>query len=104
MAKGGIDFGNVPLGDHDADWFRVMSAASNSSLRVKAASVIGYFVRRRKDEYREIIQYTANKHGLSFDDCFNKLKNGEDLGEPLDYFQVDTAMEAKINANSGDIS
>ena len=73
----GINFGNIPLGDHDADWFKVMAAASNSSLRVKAASVIGYFVRRRKEEYREIIQYTANKYGISFDECFNKLKNGE---------------------------
>lgn len=99
----GVNFGNIPLGDHDADWFRVMSAASNSSLRVKAASVIGYFVRRRKDEYREIIQYTANKYGISFDECFNKLKNGEDLGKPLAYFEVDPKIEDKISGN-GDIS
>ena len=96
----GINFGNIPLGDHDADWFKVMAAASNSSLRVKAASVIGYFVRRRKEEYREIIQYTANKYGISFDECFNKLKNGESLGDPLDYFEVDPKMESKIENDS----
>jgi len=93
----GLNLGNLPLGDHDADWFRAMSGASNSSLRVKAASVLSYFIRRRKDEYREIIQYTANKYGLSFSECFNKLKEGEDLGEPLTYFQVDPVMEQKIN-------
>lgn len=95
----GLNLGNIPLGEHDADWMRVMAAASNSSLRVKVASICGYFVRRRKGEYIEIVNYIAAKYGLSFDEAFHKLKNGEDLGTPLDYFPLDHTMESKIDSD-----
>ena len=97
-----LNIGSVNLGDHDVDWFKVMSAVTHQSVRSKAGSILGYYVRKRKEEYREIIQYTANKYGLSFDECFNKLKNGEPLGDPLDYFQVDPIMEKRIQDNLGD--
>lgn len=95
----GLNLGSLPLGEHDADWFRVMSAASNSSLRVKAASVIGYFVRRRKTEYVGIVAYLARKHGLSFDECFHRLRNDEELPPALDYFEVDPHIEAEIQSS-----
>lgn len=89
--------GSIPMGDHDADWLKVMAAATDSSMRVKIASVLGYYVRRRKAEYIEIVSYIAAKHGLSFDECFHRLKNGEDLGQPLDYFPLDSTMESRIS-------
>ena len=96
-----LNVGSLPLGEHDADWLKVMAAASNSSLRVKVASVVGYYIRRRKAEYVEIIRYTANKHGLTFDECFHRLLKGEKLGEVVEGFEVDPRMEAAIV--SGDI-
>lgn len=92
-----LRLGDIPLGEHDADWFRVMSACTDSALRVKVASVLGYYVRRRKQEYIEIIQYLAAKHGLEFSECFNKLLNGEELGEPLESFNIDYEIESKID-------
>lgn len=93
----GVSPGNIPLGDHDADWLRVMAAASNSSLRVKVASVLGYYVRRRKGEYEEILRYLAAKYGLSYSEVFNRLRKGEALGDPLDYFEIDPAVEQAIS-------
>jgi len=91
-----LNVGSIPVGEHDADWFRVMAAATGSSLRVKTASIVGYFVRRRKQEYEKIIGYLARKYGLEWDECFLRLLRGEDLGTPLKTFTVDPAMEAAI--------
>jgi hypothetical protein len=81
-----INLGTVPLGDHDADWFKVMCRLSNRSLRANAASVLGYYIRRRKSEYVEILSYTARKYGLTVDEAFKRLLNDESLGEPIANF------------------
>ena len=82
-----INLGTVPMGDHDADWFKVMCKLSNRSLRANAASVLGFYVRRHKSEYVEILTYTARKHGLTPDEVFRRLLNDEPLGEPLVNFR-----------------
>lgn len=88
-----IRLSTVPLNDHDADWLTVMANASETSLRQKVASVLSYYVRRRKDQYVQMVQYLADKHGLTFEECFHKLRRGEDLGEPLESWKVDPEME-----------
>lgn len=92
-----LNIGSVPLGDHDADWFVVMARATGDSTRVKAGSVIGCYVRRRKQEYILIIEYIARKYGLSFSECFHRLRKGEDLGTPLSEFDLDYEVEALID-------
>lgn len=82
-----INLGTVPMGDHDADWFKVICRLSNRSLRANAATVLGAYVRRHKAEYVEILIYTARKHGLTPDEAFRRLLNDEPLGEPLDNFR-----------------
>lgn len=77
-----LNIGKIPLGEHDSDWFRVMSALGGRAIRVNAASVIGYYVRRRKEEYTEILRYTAEKHGLTPEECFQRLLKGEPLDAP----------------------
>lgn len=91
-----LNVGSLPLGDHDSDWLRVMAAATGSSVRVKVASVCGYYVRRRKEEYKAIIEYTARKYGLTFSECFQRLRKGESLGTALPDFEVDYEIEGMI--------
>lgn len=81
-----LNIGKVPIGDHDGDWFKVMSRLGGRAIRVNAASVLGYYVRQRKDEYEKILHYTARKYGISPDECFQRLLNDEDLGEPVKDF------------------
>ena len=76
--------GSIPLGEHDADWFKVMCKLSNRSVRANLASIVGFYVRRRKDEYKEILSYTARKYGLTEEECFHRLLNNVDLGEPVE--------------------
>jgi hypothetical protein len=83
---GNFQVGSIPLGDHDADWFKVMSKLGDRSIRANMASIVGYYVRRRKDEYKEILAYTAKKYGLTEDETFYRLLNDIDLGEPVDNF------------------
>lgn len=97
MADPTLNIGSIPLGDHDADWFVVMARATGDSIRVKAGSVIGYYVRRRKDEYKLIIEYIARKYGLTFSECFHRLRRGEDLGTPVSNFDVDYEIEGLIS-------
>ncbi len=74
---------SIDLGDHDRDWFIVMSKLDNRSIRAHLQSVVGYYIRRRKTEYQETLAYTARKYGLTEDECFQRLLKGESLGEPV---------------------
>lgn len=82
-----LNFGSIDLGDHDRDWFIVMSRLGGRSIRANLSSVVGFYVRRRKEEYETILSYTAKKYGLTPDECFQRLLKDEDLGEPVDGFE-----------------
>ena len=71
--------GTIPLGDHNLDWFVVMTKLANKSLRANVANVIASYVHERKEEYKVILEYTAEKYGITPEECFERLKNGEDL-------------------------
>ena len=77
---------SIDLGDHDRDWFLVMCKLGNRSIRANLSSVVGCYVRRRKEEYKEILAYAARKYGLTEDECFERLLNNQDLGEPKQNF------------------
>ncbi|NER95076.1 MAG: hypothetical protein F6J86_14770 [Symploca sp. SIO1B1] len=81
-----LNLGSIDLGDHDQDWFVVMSKLRGRSTRANLSSVVGHYVRRHKEEYREILTYTARKYGLTEKECFQRLLKGDDLGEPLEDF------------------
>lgn len=68
-----------PLGLHDLDWFVVMSKLSGRTPDENAGSVISYYVRRNKDAYKEILNHTAARLGLTAEECFAQLSNGETL-------------------------
>jgi hypothetical protein len=78
-----LNIGSVSLGEHDHDWYRVMCKLGGRSIRANTSSVLGYYVRRRKDEYQAILEYTARKYGLTPDECFQRLLNDISLGEPV---------------------
>jgi hypothetical protein len=73
-----------------------MSRLSDRSIRGNLSVIVGYYVRRRKKEYEELLQYTARKYGLTTDECFQKLLRGESLGEPVDGF-TDPAPEIDLD-------
>ncbi|NMG09763.1 hypothetical protein [Brasilonema sp. UFV-L1] len=85
-----LSISSFELGDHDRDWFIVMSRLGGRSIRANLSSVVGYYVRRRKQEYQEILEYTARKYGLTVDECFQRLLKDEDLGTPIDGFSEPT--------------
>ena len=84
MAK--LSLGQIDLGDFDKDWFIVMSRLGGKSIRSNASSVLGFYVRRRLNEYKEMLGYTARKHGLTEEECFNLLLKDEPLPPPIDDF------------------
>lgn len=79
-----LNVGSIYLGDHDQDWFIVMSKLGDQlSMRANVSSIIGYYVRRRKSEYIEMLNYTAAKNGLSPQETFTRLLKGIPLGDKL---------------------
>ena len=92
-----INLGTVPLSDRDHDYIRAMSTVCGWSVRSKMSVILEDFVRANLAEFRDVIEYSARKHGLSFEEAFDRLRRGEGLGEPLDHFPVDSAMEEKLN-------
>jgi hypothetical protein len=81
-----LNLGSVELGDFDRDWFIVMSRLGGKSTRANASSVIGFYVRRRIDQYREMLTYTARKYGITEDEVFHRLLNDQELGTPVQGF------------------
>lgn len=63
------------LGIHDQEWFTVMSKLSGRTLDENTGSVIGFYVRRNKEAYKEILEHTALRLGLTSDDLFEQLVN-----------------------------
>lgn len=91
-----LNIGTVSLGDHDSDWLKAMAQATGSSMRSKVTSALSYYVRTHKEEYKIIIEYTARKHGLTFSDCFHRLRSNQDLGSPVSNFDIDYEIEEMI--------
>ena len=73
--------GSIELGEADLDEFMVMCKLSGKSIRAKLATVLMYYMARKRKEYREKLAYTAAKHGLTPEETFKRLLNDEDLGE-----------------------
>jgi hypothetical protein len=84
MAK--LSLGQIDLGDFDRDWFIVMSRLGGKSIRSNASSVLGFYVRRRLNEYKEMLGYTARKHGLTEEECFALLLKDQELPAPIEGF------------------
>ena len=96
-----INTGNISLSDHDADWFRVMCAVEENSIRAVLTRAVTAFVRDNKGEYMELVEYAALKYGLTVSEAFNKLAQGEDLGKPLPRFEINPEMEQKLSDTLG---
>ncbi|MBP5971570.1 hypothetical protein HW132_02155 [Brasilonema sp. CT11] len=78
-----VTISSFELGDHDKDWFIVMCRLGSRSIRANLSSVVGCYVRRRKEEYREILAYTARKYGLTEDECFRRALTDPKFPEGL---------------------
>lgn len=92
-----INLGSAPLSDRDHDWFRVMASVSGWSIRSKVSGLLESYIRENIEVYTEIVDYSARKHGKTFDEAFHLLRNGESLGTPLKDFPVVPEMEEKLN-------
>jgi hypothetical protein len=77
---------SIDLGDHDRDWFVVISKLGNRSIRANLSRLVSCYVRSHKTEYQEILGYTARKYGLTEQECFQKLLKNESLGNPIENF------------------
>lgn len=67
------------LGIHDKEWFEVMSKLRGGTVEENLRSVISFYVRRNKDAYKEILEHTAQRLGLTSDELFSQLANGATL-------------------------
>jgi hypothetical protein len=81
-----LKVGSVPLGQYDLDHFLVMTRLARGSIRANVGSILTNYVRRKWGEYENILWYTAEKGGISKDECYKRLLEGESvaqiLGEP----------------------
>ncbi|MBG1265509.1 hypothetical protein [Nostoc sp. WHI] len=71
MAK--LNIGSIDLSDFDKDWFLVVSRLMERSVRANLASVTSFYIRRNIGAFRELLAYTAKKHGITEEECFQIL-------------------------------
>lgn len=80
-----LNVGSIYLGEHDYDWFVVMSKLGDkASIRGNLSSITEVYVRNHKHEYIESLYYLAAKYGLSPQETFQRLLNGKPLDEILE--------------------
>lgn len=85
MAK--INIGSIDLSDFDKDWFLVVSKLMERSVRANLASVVSFYIRRNQPQHRELLAYTAKKHGITEDECFALILANQPLPPPIANFQ-----------------
>ncbi|MEM9771684.1 MAG: hypothetical protein AAF889_08835 [Cyanobacteria bacterium P01_D01_bin.73] len=99
---GDLAAGSIPLADHDEDWVRVAASVKGMSMRAYIGNAVGGTISSEKPVLESLVRYAAQKHGLTFDEAFHRLrtkKSGDKkpLGEPLPDFPVVPEMEEKLN-------
>lgn len=77
-----LNIGSIDLGEVDHDRFKVMIDMSAESARAKVSNIVSYFVRNRWGQYKEMLEYEAVKHGLTFDECFARHLSNQSLEDP----------------------
>lgn len=88
-----INTGSISLSDDEADWLKVMCAVDSNSTRVLVTQAVSSFVRDRRGQYMEKLQYLSQKYGLTVSEVFIRLSKGEELGEPQENFEIDPPTE-----------
>lgn len=77
-----LNIGSIDLGEVDHDRFKVMVDMTAESVRAKVSSIVSYFVRNRWSQYKEMLEYEAVKHQLTFEECFERHLNSQSLEDP----------------------
>lgn len=77
-----LNIGSIDLGEVDHDRFKVMVDMTAESARAKVSSIVSFFVRNRWEQYKEMLQYEAAKHELTFEECFARHLNNQSLEDP----------------------
>lgn len=65
-----------PLGEHDDDWLRIWAWLNNRSKSSQAAGIVSFRIRERKAEIREMLEYIAQKRGVTPDYLFKSILDG----------------------------
>ncbi|MEM1425221.1 MAG: hypothetical protein AAGF75_01520, partial [Cyanobacteria bacterium P01_H01_bin.130] len=65
-----ISLGSASLSDQDHDWFVVAYNLCGWSMRSKVSELIEDYVRENREEFAQMVDYSARKYGLTFDEAF----------------------------------
>lgn len=76
-----VNIGTIDLNDYDRDWLAVIAALDGMSARATVANAVASHIKQARQEYMEVLEYTARKHGLTVDECFQKLLSGDKLSD-----------------------
>lgn len=79
-----LSISSFELGDFERDWFIVMARLGGVSIRSHLSSVVSFYIGCKLPDFKEMLEYTSTKYGLTQDECFRRLLNDEPLGEPVD--------------------
>lgn len=64
------------LGAYYNDCLQIEAALKNQSIPVEAASLLRAKLMERREFRKEMVQYAADRHGVSFQEMWNLMLNG----------------------------
>ena len=78
-----------PLGEHDDDWLAIWAWLVNRSKAAQATSILAFRIRTEKPKIKELLEYSAQKRGLSPDELMQLIIAGQKVPDPIDQDESD---------------
>lgn len=101
MAK--FTVGSFELSEADIDKFIVWCRLSGKSVRAKIATIVMYYMAKKEKDYQAKLKYTAEKYGLSVEDCYQRLLKDEPLGKAVDNPKIKFDWTDDVEAKDVDV-
>lgn len=72
-----LNTGSVDLSEDEIDWLKVICNLSGTSLRAQFSQIISGHIVRFKPHYSRKVAYVARKYGLTWEEAFQQLTQGQ---------------------------
>jgi len=65
-----------PLGFHDDQWLNAWSWLTGRTKATQSTQLLGFRIRERKSIIQDLLNFTAEKLGVTPDELFDRIQNG----------------------------
>ena len=93
--------GYLELSQDEIDWLVAIAKMNGESNKAVIVNAWRGHLCRHKAHYVKKVRYLAAQHGLTLEECFRRLVEGEDLGKVVRVAPISVMEEVEANTFFG---